>query len=144
MATTKSGIKPTSGSTAVWTLPNTVTNGVLRSDVTGMITSVAKRVVSMADATSFMPTADTADVNTHTNTQAVGTLTAHAPSGTPTDGQLLMLRIKTANVQTYAWNAIYRGTTLALRTVSLGANQTEYLGFIYHETDTKWDHIAYA
>jgi uncharacterized protein DUF2793 len=106
---------------------------------------VTRRVVSMADATSVTPTGDTADVNTQVNTQATGTLTVNAPSGTPTDGQLLMLRLKTTNVQTYSWHAIYRGSTvgLALPTASTAAT-TDYIGFAYNATDSTWDCLAYA
>lgn len=104
---------------------------------------ITSRVVSMADATSFTPTGDTADENTQANTQSTGTLTANAPSGTPTDGQKLTLRIKTSNVQTFSWNAIYRGSlSVALPTASTGSGKTDYFGFIYNLADTKWDCVA--
>lgn len=104
---------------------------------------ITQRVVSMADATSFTPTADTADINTQTNTQAAGTLTANAPSGTPTDGQMLKLRIKSTNAQTWSWNAIYRGSNdVVLPTSTTGTSKTDLLGFVYNATDTKWDLVA--
>lgn len=101
---------------------------------------ILPRVSSLADATSITPTGDTADMNTHTNTQAAGTLTVNAPSGTPVDGQMLRLRIKSTNVQTYSFNAIYRGgTTVALPTASTGSSKTDYMMFIYNSADSKWD-----
>lgn len=104
---------------------------------------ITKRVVSMADATSVTPTADTADINTHANTQVSGTLTVNAPSGTPTSGQILILRIKSTNSQTYSWNAIYRGSSdLALPASHTGSSKTDYLGFIYNSTDSKWDFMS--
>lgn len=100
---------------------------------------ITKRVVSMADATSCTPTGDTADINTQTNTQAIGTLTVNSPSGTPTDGQELFLRFKCTNVQTFAWNAIFAGcTTTALPTSSTGAGKTDLFFFIYNATASKW------
>lgn len=105
---------------------------------------ITKRVVALADATSFTLSADTADMNTQANTQTAGTLTANVPSGTPTDGQQLIFRIKSTNVQTYSWNAIFRGsTTTALPTASTGTSKTDYLGFIYNGADSKWDLVAY-
>ena len=100
------------------------------------------RIVTMTDATSFTPTADTADVNTQANTQATGTLTANAPSGSPVNGQRLMIRIKSTNIQTFSWNSIYRGgTTLTLPATSSGSSKTDYFEFIYNSTSAKWDII---
>lgn len=101
------------------------------------------RVVSMSDATSFTPTGDTADQNTQANTQATGTLTANAPSGTPVNGQKLIIRIKSTNVQTFAWNAIYRGSnTVVLPVATTGSSKTDYFGFIYNAADTLWDCVS--
>lgn len=101
------------------------------------------RVVDMADATSFTPTGNTADINTHTNTQAIGTLTANAPTGNPVQGQMLLLQLKTTNVQTFSWNAIYRGSNdVALPTASTGSSKTDKILFQYNATDTKWDIVA--
>lgn len=104
---------------------------------------VTQRVVSLSDATSFTLSGDTADMNTQANTQATGTLTANAPSGTPTDGQKLIFRIKSTNVQTYAWNAAFRGSTsVPLPTASTGGGKTDYVGFIWNAADSKWDCVA--
>ncbi len=100
------------------------------------------RVVSMTDATSFTPTGDTADINTQANTQAIGNLTANAPSGTPVNGQLLQITISSTNVQTFVWNAIYvAGTTTALPTVTTGATKTDKFFFQYNSTVSKWQLI---
>lgn len=138
---------------ATWLATPSFTNlntALTGDSVVGLVASqtltnkrITWRVVSMADATSFTLTGDTADVNTQANTQAVGTLTVNAPSGTPTDGQILMLRLKSTNVQTYAWNAIFRGSNdLPLPAISSGSSKTDYLSFIYNNADTKWDLYA--
>jgi hypothetical protein len=67
-----------------------------------------------------------------------------APSGTPANGNKLIVRIKdngTARALTY--NAIYRGvvdTLPATTTIS----KTLYMGFMYNSADSKWDLIATA
>jgi hypothetical protein len=82
--------------------------------------------------------------NQYNYTAITGAYTIAAPSGTPVDGQVLILRFKdSGTVATFTWNAIYRivGTTLPTTTV---ANKTTYVGCKYNATDTKWDVIAVA
>lgn len=106
---------------------------------------VTKRVTAASDATSITPDGDTADVVTQANTQALGTLTINSPSGTPTNGQELTLRIKSTNAHTYSFNAIYRGSLdTPLPTTHSGSSLTDYLKFIYNSADSKWDLIAIA
>jgi hypothetical protein len=101
------------------------------------------RVVTLADATSITLNADTTDMGTQANTQAAGTLTINAPTGTATNGQKLMLRISSTNVQTFSWNSIFAGSTdLALATATSGSSKTDYLGFIYNSISTKWQLVA--
>jgi len=99
-------------------------------------------VTASPSAGTVTPTSDTA--NQFNYTAITGAYTIAAPSGTPVDGQILILRFKdTGTVATFTWNAIYRivGTTLPTTTV---ANKTTYVGCKYNTTDTKWDVIAVA
>ena len=73
-------------------------------------TRITKRVGTASDATSITPDSDSYDIVKQTNTQSAGTLTINAPTGTPTDGQQLQLRIKTTNQQTFSWNSTFRGS----------------------------------
>lgn len=115
------------------------------SQVVTDLKAVLPRVVTMADAASFAPNADTSDIAEQSNTQVAGTLTANAPTGTPIDGQKLILRIKSTNGQTYSWNGIYRGgSTITLPTTHAGGGVTDYIGLIYNNTAVKWDCIAVA
>jgi hypothetical protein len=112
-------------------------------DNNGNIPTVGRRVVTLADATSITPSSDDADVNTHVNTQATGSFTVNGPAGTPVNGQKLMIRIKSTNVQTFIWNGVFRGSTdISLPTATTGASKTDYFGFVYNGTDSKWDIIA--
>jgi len=103
----------------------------------------APRVVAIANATSITMNADTTDVATQDNSQAVGTLTVNAPSGTPYNGQRLILRLQSTNVQTFSWNAIFAGSSdLLLPTTSSGGSKDDYMGFMYNSTATKWQLVA--
>ncbi len=103
---------------------------------------ITPRVVSMTDATSFTPTGDTADINTQANTQATGTLTANVPSGTPLNGQVLLIQIKSTNVQTFSWDGIYVGsTTTALPVTTTGGTKTDKFFFQYNTDVSKWQII---
>lgn len=104
---------------------------------------IVERVVSIADATSITINADTTDIATQANTQTAGTLTVNAPTGTPVNGQKLVLRLQSTNVQTFSWNAIFTGSTdLVLPTASSGSSKYDYVGFIYNSTASKWQLLA--
>ena len=104
---------------------------------------IAPRVVVIADATSVTINGNTTDIATQTNTQAVGTLTINAPTGTPSNGQKIMFRLQSTNVQTFAWDGIFQGSSdISLPTTSSGAGKYDYVGFIYNTTATKWQLIA--
>jgi hypothetical protein len=101
------------------------------------------RVVAVADATSITINADTTDMATQANTQAAGTLTINAPTGTLSNGQKVMLRLRSTNVQTFSWNGVFTGSTdLSLPTVSSGSSKYDYMGFVYNSTSTTWQLIA--
>jgi len=104
---------------------------------------IVERVVSITDATSITINADTTDIATQANTQTAGTLTVNAPTGTPVNGQKLVLRLQSTNVQTFSWNAIFTGSTdLVLPTASSGSSKYDYVGFIYNSTASKWQLLA--
>jgi hypothetical protein len=97
------------------------------------------RVNAAADANSITANCDSFDIVKQVNAQAAGTLTINAVSGTPADGQKLELWIKSANAQTFSWNAVYRNLSAILPTVTLDANRWTKIGLRYNSTDTKWD-----
>lgn len=105
--------------------------------------TIQSRMVVITDATTISINADTTDIATQANTQAAGTLTISAPTGTPTNGQKLMLRLSSTSVQTFSWNAAFQGSTdLALPTVSSSGGKYDYTGFIWNSTNSKWQLLA--
>lgn len=98
---------------------------------------VTKRVGTTADTGTLTIDADSYD--DYTVTALAQAMTIAAPTGTPTQGQVLVIRIKDNGTgRALTWNAIFRiiGTTLPSTTV---ASKYNYIGCKYNSTDTKWD-----
>ena len=107
------------------------------------ITSIGPRLVYLTDATSITVNVDTTDVAQQNNTQAVGTLTINAPTGTVFDSEKFILRIRSTNVQTFSWDPAFAGSTDgSLPTATSGSSKTDYMGFMYMTADSKWHMIA--
>jgi hypothetical protein len=132
MATLSGIITPTNVLTATNT--QTVTNK-----------RVTPRIVSITSAATITPAGDTADQ--YVVTALAQAATVAAPSGTPTDGQKLMLRIEdngTGRALTWTTTSgAYRavGTTLPSTTVS---SKALYVGCVYNAQDVFWDVVAVA
>ena len=74
--------------------------------------------------------------------QATG-LTLANPTGTFTEGQALMIRIKdNGTARTIAFDTNYRAIGVTLPTTTV-ISKTMYLGIIYNSTDAKFDIIGY-
>lgn len=103
---------------------------------------VTARVGSTASSATPTPSADDHDM--YIVTALAETATFGAPTGTPTNGQKLTVRIKDDGTgRTLAWNAAYRALGNDLPTTTT-ASKTMYLGFIYNSADSKWDLVALA
>lgn len=99
-------------------------------------------VVTAADTATLTVDADATDMSVLT-AQAQA-LTIANPTGTPTQGQKLIIRIKdngTARAISYGTQYRALGNSLPSTTV---ISKTLYLGVIYNSTDTKWDLVAVA
>jgi hypothetical protein len=106
---------------------------------------INSRLVTAASYTTDTGTSlDVSTCDQFEITAQAGALLFNAPSGTPTGGQKLIIRIKdngTARALTY--NAVFRAMGNALPTTTV-VSKTLYMGFIYNATDTKWDLVAVA
>lgn len=106
---------------------------------------VTTRIGTVASGTPITPTADASD---QYNVTALATAaTIAAPSGTPTDGQKLVLRIKdngTARALTWTTTSgAYRAVGVTLPTTTV-ISKAVYIGCIYNAQDTFWDVVAVA
>jgi hypothetical protein len=105
---------------------------------------ITPRIGTTTSAATITPTSDLSD---QYNVTALATTAAFAiPSGTPTDGQKLSIRIYAGTTQTISWTTTaggYRviGTTLPL---SVPATKTIYVGCVYNAADSFWDVVAVA
>jgi hypothetical protein len=98
------------------------------------------RVSTTTSTSTLTPDISSADQYNLT-AQAVG-LTVAAPTGTPLDGNKLIIRIlDNGTSQTISWNATYTviGTILPTATT---INKMVYVGCIYNATNTRWDVVA--
>lgn len=126
---------------------NLVTSTIsLTDDITDAATElvtasyVGKQTTATTDATPN-PTGD-AKVNEYYLTALGSAAEFAAPSGTPTNGNILRIRILddgTGRALTY--NAIYRAIGITLPTTTT-ASKTTYIGAIYNSADSKWDCVA--
>jgi hypothetical protein len=93
-------------------------------------------------ASSSTPTPD-ADAHDQYNVTALAAnATFGAPTGTPTDGQRLIIRIKdNGTARTLAFNAVYRAMGVTLPTTTV-ISKTLYIGCIYNAADSKHDVVA--
>jgi hypothetical protein len=98
---------------------------------------VTARTSASASSATPTPNADTDDEFILTAQAAAAAFAA--PSGTPTEGQSMIIRIKDdGTARALSFNAIYRAIGVTLPTTTV-VSKTLYLGMIYNNTDTKWD-----
>ncbi len=102
------------------------------------------RIVTAASYTTDTGTAlDVSTCDEFDVTAQAGALKLNNPSGTPVNGQKLIVRIKddgTARALTY--DTQFRASSdLALPTTTV-LGKVLYMGFIYNSDDTKWDLLA--
>lgn len=97
------------------------------------------RAVTMTDAATVTIDSDVTDLALLL-TLSQDTTMAN-PTGTPTQAQILKVRVKSSSVRTWTWGSKFRGsTTAALPSATSGSSKTDYYTFVYNLTDTKWDY----
>ena len=111
---------------------------------TGAETLTNKRInprVSTAASTATL-TPDISAFDQYNLTAQAEALTVAAPTGTPQDGNKLIIRIlDNGTARAITWNATYTaiGVTLPIITT---VSKMLYVGCIYNSTNTRWDVIA--
>lgn len=139
------GVTLTATNTTSVTLPTTGTLATLAGTETLTNKRVNPRVDTIASAATITPTADTCDV--YTVTALATNPTFAIPSGTPVNGQKLMIRIKdNGSSRTMSWTTTaggYRviGTVLPTTTT---INKTIYVGCVYNSDAGYWDVVGIA
>jgi hypothetical protein len=120
-------------------------------DVTGQGRFTQGVVYTRLDPTTTTTTSTatlTPDISagdTFTITAQAAALSVANPTGTPVNGQKMIIRIKdngTARAITWSGTQYRASTDLSLPTTTV-INKTMYLGFIWNSTDSKWDLLAY-
>lgn len=101
---------------------------------------LTRRVVALTDAATVTPSVSTTDLGTLASLSQ--TTTFANPAGTPADGDLLELRIKSSASQNVSFGNQYRATEVALPTATAGSNQTERWLFEWNAADSKWDILS--
>lgn len=101
---------------------------------------ITKRVSTVTDAATITPTGDSSDLYTVTALGQAATIAA--PSGTPTNGQTLVLRfLDNGTARALTWNSIYAAIGVTLPTTTV-LSKYLYVGCIYNSTSSKWDVLA--
>lgn len=129
------------------TLPGSSTT-LAGIDTTQTLTNkrVTPRITSITDAATITATSDASDQ--YNVTALAQAATVAAPSGTPTDGQKLVIRIKdngTARALTWTTGSsgAFRAVGVTLPTTTV-INKTVYIGSIWNAADSLWDAVAVA
>ena len=120
------------------------------SYVKGLTSAVQTQINSKASQDARVQTVTSSATVTPVSTNDLVIITAQAagltlanPTGTFTEGQALMIRIKdNATARTIAFDTNYRAIGVTLPTTTV-ISKTLYLGIIYNSTDGKWDIVGY-
>jgi hypothetical protein len=145
-ATTLTGLVLGNGTSAM-TAVTAPSGAVVGTTDTQTLTNkrTTQRIGTVASASTITPTGDTSDQYNVTALAVPATIAA--PSGTPTDGQKLVLRLKdngTARALTWTTTSgAYRAVGVTLPTTTV-LSKTLYIGCLYNAADAFWDVVAAA
>jgi hypothetical protein len=108
----------------------------------GLKTFVADKLLntmSTAVTSASSPSIDVDSMQQYNITALASAVSFPIPSGTPTNGQKLIIRIKdNGTARAITWDAIFRGVNLTLPAITI-VGDTLYLEAYYNSTDSKWD-----
>lgn len=134
--------------TTVMTFPQT-TDTVVTLAATQTLTNkrITPRVLSAASYTTDTGSSingDTQDM--FIVTAQTGALKFNNPSGTPTDGQKLIISVasSTTAARALTWDTAYGSTTVTLPTTTAATTATLTIGFIWSASKSLWQCVAVA
>lgn len=128
--------------TAISTKQDSSTAGDVTLTGTQTLTNkrINPRVSSTASTATLTP--DVSAFDQYNLTAQAAALTVAAPTGTPVDGNKLILRIlDNGTSRAITWNATYTSFGVPLPAATT-INKTLYVGCIYNANNTRWDVIA--
>ena len=124
----------------------TIYNGGIASTAIWQLSQygrVTPRIITTASGSTITPTSDTADQYTVTALATGATIAA--PSGSPVDGQKLIIRFKDAGTaEALTWtttSGAFRAIGVTLPTTTV-ISKALYVGAIYNAQDSYWDVVA--
>lgn len=143
------GAAPTAGQLINGELALNIRDGLLyyktAAGAVALLTNANPRISSVTSASSITPNSNTTDQ--FEVTALATSLTINAPSGSPADGQKLIIRIlDNGTPQTLTWTTTsggYRVVGSVLPTTTV-ANKVSYVGCIWNAQAGFWDAVAVA
>lgn len=141
------GVTPGGGNT--YTFPSSTdtlvgissTQTLTNKDLTSTTNTFASVTTTTSSATPT-PTGDSRQNELYLTAQAAN-MTIAAPTGTPANGNSLIIRITPTGTYTIGYNAIYEAIGQTLPT-GVTSGKDVYLGAKYNSTASKWQIIAVA
>lgn len=125
------------------TVPTVSSSSTLTNKTLSDASNVLIKTSTVASSATPTPTGDSC-INHFSVTALATNATFAAPSGTPTEGNRLTIRVTPdATPRTLAFNAIYRAIGVTLPTTTV-ASKTMYFGAMYNSTSSTWDITAYS
>lgn len=119
--------------------------GVDLASVSAAQTITNKRITPRIGSTSSSgtPTIDCGLYDQYNITALAVAITSVSITGTPTDGQKLLIRIKDdGTARAIAWGASFSASGIAALPTTTAAAKTHLIGFIYDSTAAKWVCVA--
>ena len=121
----------------IWDFKKRGTPGEL--DLSKVVNSTPSRTQNITSAATVTPNSSSEDMVIISN--QVSALLLAAPTGTPSEGQGLLIRIYSDGAYAITYDSIYRVVGVTLPTTTI-AGKTQYIACIYNLADTKWDVIG--
>lgn len=126
---------------------NIAVEGVVIPSISSTSTLTNKRITKRVttETSSATPTINTDNTDIHKITALAVNITSMTTNltGTPTDGQMLMIQITGTGARTITWGASFESSTVTLPSTTVTTARLD-IGFIWNTVTSKWRCIAVA